>query len=420
MSSKTREKDIYTISEITAIIKGLLENSIGEFSVKGEISNFHQAASGHIYFSLKDDKASISAALFRTTHTKIKTPIKNGVEVIVHGRISVYPPRGSYQIIAQSIEELGAGSLQAQFEALKKKLKEEGLFDAKRKRKLPSMPRKIAIITSPSAAAIRDVLTVLKRRHSAVEVLVIPSLMQGETADTDIIRALDIANDSRINAELIVLTRGGGSLEDLWCFNSEKLARAIFKSRLPVVSAIGHEVDFTIADFVADLRAPTPSAAAELIVKEQDVLIEKIKDLQTDLIKAFSAYMKNKMMELDILTIRLKNPKDRIVELQIRFSEISQRLINIIKSKAKNLKDMDYHNELNKAILRNLEKKKNELKVALTAMNSLSPLKVLDRGYSLVYSKAGKIIKSAKNCSTGDEIKVRMHKGELYANVYKN
>ena len=272
--NSSNKKDPYTISEITYIIQNLLENTLGRFSVKGEITNFHPAASGHIYFSLKDEKASISVALFRSTVAKIKNiQAKNGMEVIVQGSLSVYPPRGSYQIIAQSMEAVGEGSLQAQFEELKKKLHKEGLFEEKRKRKLPSMPQKIAIITSPAGAAIQDVLTVLKRRHSGTEVLLIPSLVQGESADLEIIRGLSMANDPRINADLILLTRGGGSLEDLWCFNSEQLARAIFESRLPIVSAVGHEVDFTIADFVADFRAPTPSAAAELIVKERDAII---------------------------------------------------------------------------------------------------------------------------------------------------
>lgn len=420
MSAGAQEKNIYTISEITATIKNLLENSLDDFAVKGEVSNVHQAASGHIYFSLKDDKASISVALFRGSHTTIKAPIKNGTEVVVQGRISVYPPRGSYQIIAQSVEEIGAGSLQAQFEALKKKLHEEGLFDEKNKKELPSMPRKIAVITSPSAAAIQDVLTVLKRRYSAVEVLVIPSLVQGDAADTHIIKALDIANDKRVGADLILLTRGGGSLEDLWCFNSEKLARAIFKSKLPVVSAVGHEVDFTIADFVADLRAATPSAAAELIVKEQDALLEEIENLEDDLIKDFFNYIKNKVMALDMLTIKLKNPKDKITDLQAHFTETLQRVKTTMLNRIKTLKEMDYYTELNKSMLRSIEKKKNELDMSLAKINSLSPLKVLDRGYSLVYSKAGKLVKSAKECSIGDEIKVRMHRGELYAEVNRN
>ncbi len=258
-TKSTTEPKVISVAQLTSTIKSLLEGEVGLVTVKGEISNWRPAASGHIYFSLKDSEAVISAALFRGAAAKMKgPPIKDGMEVICRGRISVYPPRGTYQIIVENMEPVGSGSLQAQFEALKKKLFQEGLFDSARKRKIPMLPNRIVVITSPTGAAIRDVLSVLKRRFAGVNVLILPALVQGADAPAELISALKLANEKALG-DVILLTRGGGSLEDMWCFNDENLAREIFRSKIPVVSAVGHEIDFTIADFVADLRAPTPS-----------------------------------------------------------------------------------------------------------------------------------------------------------------
>jgi len=391
------EIKIVSVGQLTNSIKALLEGGIGQVSVRGEISNFKPASSGHIYFSLKDNEAAISAALFRGSAAKLKNiQMKDGLEVICHGKISVYPPRGGYQIIVDSLEPIGAGSLQAAFEALKKKLFEEGLFDSKRKKAIPLIPKRIVVITSPTGAAIRDVLSVLKRRFAGVQVLVIPTLVQGEAAEVELVSAMKTANEYMLG-DVILLTRGGGSLEDLWCFNSEALAREIFNSKIPVVSAVGHEVDFTIADFVADLRAPTPSAAAEILVKEKAAMNDIVADLQLRLIKSIKADLQHSKLRLQALTSKLKNPKDRINELRLRFDDWSERLLS--------------------ALLRSLDKRKEKIKTLGASLEALSPLRVLDRGYSLVYQQEGLLVKDAKSLKQRDELLIRFSKGSIKTEV---
>lgn len=391
------EKKVITVSQLTATIKGMLEGGIGMVSVKGEISNCKPAASGHVYFVLKDADATLSAALFRGQMSRLKNvQLKDGAEVICHGKLSVYPPRGSYQIIVDSIEAVGAGSLQAAFEALKKKLLGEGLFDLSHKKALPSMPQKIVVITSPTGAAIRDVLSVLKRRFSGIQVIIIPTLVQGEAAAADLIRALRIANEYKLG-EVILLTRGGGSLEDLWCFNSEELAREIFKSEIPVVSAVGHEVDFTIADFVADLRAPTPSAAAEILVKEKKSIDELVQELKMRLVQVTQKDLRQANNQLNAIIARLRNPKDRINELRLRFDDWSERLVS--------------------AMDRSIERRGQLLHQLQQSMQALSPLRVLERGYAIAQSNEGAIFRSAKNLKKGEEVYIRFHDGRVKTEV---
>ncbi len=390
---------IYTVSDLTDQIKDILEGSLSTVSVQGEISNFHPAASGHIYFSLKDGEASIAVVLFkgslgRGTHPSLK--MKNGLEVICHGRVSVYAPRGSYQIIAKSIEPVGEGNLQIQFENLKKKLQAEGLFAEERKRPLPEYLEKLVVITSPTGAAIRDVLAVLKRRHSGVEVMIIPSLVQGESAEKQLVEAIGIANKHKLG-DVILLTRGGGSLEDLWCFNSEKLARAIVASDIPVVSAVGHEVDFTIADFVADKRAPTPSTAAEILVKERVRLLEELDDLNQRLVHHATLILKHWQMELDTHISRLKNPKDRVHELRQLFDDWMERL--------------------QVSFLHEIQRKSKQVKEIEARLGDLSPLRVLSRGYSLVLKKDGSVVMDSSQVQRGEDIRLRLAKGELGAQV---
>lgn len=387
------EKKPLSVTQLTSSIKGLLESGIGPVSVRGEVSNFKPAASGHLYFSLKDAEATISAALFKFAASRIRgVTLKDGLELICHGKLSVYPPRGTYQLIVESVEAVGAGSLQAAFEALKKKLHAEGLFDPAKKKKLPHLPERIVVITSPTGAAIRDVLSVLRRRFAGIKVLIIPALVQGEGAVPELIQALKTANEFELG-DVILLTRGGGSLEDLWCFNSEELAREIAKSKIPVVSAVGHEIDFTIADFVADLRAPTPSAAAELLVREQAALLETITELRRSMFRAATQNIKQLKLRLEAHKSRLKNPKDRINELRIRFDEWSDRL------------------EL--AIRRNLTRRGDLLKRIDATLAALSPVAVLERGYSLAYADNGKIIRSVANVKKDDLVKIRVHDGEF-------
>ena len=387
---------IVSVGQLTASIKGILEGAMGAVSVRGEISNWRPAASGHIYFSLKDSEAVISAALFRGSSLRVKNlaALKDGVEVICRGKISVYPPRGSYQLIADSLEAVGSGGLQVQFEALKKKLQAEGLFEAGRKRAIPAFPRRIVVITSPTGAAIRDVLSVLKRRFAGVNVLLIPAVVQGVDAPREIVRALRLANEHGLG-DVILLTRGGGSFEDLFCFNDEFLAREIFSSRIPVVSAVGHEIDFTIADFVADLRAPTPSAAAELLVREQEAMIEALREIQVRVAKCARHELRQARLRLKSLAAALKNPRDRIQDLQLRFDDWSERLASAARRRV----------EKNSELLKRLE----------AGLSALSPLQVLERGYAIAFDGQGRAIRSAKRLPAGVRFELRLHDGSVAA-----
>ncbi|RZA09537.1 MAG: exodeoxyribonuclease VII large subunit [Proteobacteria bacterium] len=384
-----------TVGELTSQIKSMLEDGIGFVTVRGEISNWKPAASGHIYFSLKDSDAMISAAFFRGQAAKMRNAaVRDGVEVICRGRISVYPPRGGYQIIVESLEPVGAGTLQAQFEALKKKLHAEGLFESERKRPIPLMPERIVVITSPTGAAVRDVLSVLKRRFAGVKVLVIPCLVQGATAHKELIRALRTANEFKLG-DVILLTRGGGSLEDMWCFNDEELAREIYCSQIPVVSAVGHEVDFTIADFVADLRAATPSAAAELLVREKAALSEGVADLQHRLLKSTRHSLAQASMHLRSVSAQLKNPRDRINDLRLRFDDWAERLAN--------------------ATTAGLDRQRNRLGRLESSLNALSPLRVLERGYAIAFGPDGKAVRSSAALPPGTRFNLRLHDGAIAA-----
>lgn len=388
---------VISVGQLTTAIKDLLEGEVGSVCVRGEISNWRPASSGHIYFSLKDSEAVISAALFRGQAMRAKriSEMKDGVEVILRGKISVYPPRGTYQIIAETIEPVGAGGLQAKFEALKKKLQAEGLFAQEKKRPLPAFPQRIVVITSPTGAAIRDVLSVLKRRFSGVNVLIVPCLVQGAEAAKDLVKAMRLVNEHKLG-DVILLTRGGGSLEDLWCFNDEALARAIFESEIPVVSAVGHEVDFTIADFVADLRAPTPSAAAELLVRELDAMIETLGEIALRLENAVRNEIEGAQLILKSMVAGLKNPRDRINDLRLRFDDWAERL--------------------GTAALRSVERNNDLVKRLQGSLSALSPLKVLERGYSIAFDlKDGRAVRTVKQLPAGTRFALRLHDGTIEA-----
>lgn len=394
-SEQPRDR-VVTVGQLTASIKAILEGGVGTVSVRGELSNWRPAASGHIYFSLKDSEAVISGALFRGSAMRVKglSALKDGVEVVLRGKISVYPPRGSYQIIAESIEAVGAGGLQAQFEALKKKLQLEGLFDAERKRPLPAFPSRIVVITSPTGAAIRDVLSVLKRRFAGVNVLLIPALVQGAGAPAELVRALRQANEYKLG-DVILLTRGGGSLEDLFCFNDEELAREIYNSAIPVVSAVGHEIDFTIADFVADLRAPTPSAAAELLVQEAEAMVENLQDIQVRLVQGCRRAIQDAQLALRALAGALKNPRDRIQDLQLRFDDWSERLATAVRRRV----------ERNGELVSRMQDK----------LSALSPLRVLERGYAIAFDENGHAVRSRAALPAGARFELRLHDGAIDA-----
>jgi exodeoxyribonuclease VII large subunit len=385
----------FTVSEITARIRGTVEPAFADVWVQGEISNYRPAASGHVYFSLKDEGAMISAAVFGWGSRMRKSggfEIKDGMQVLCHGKLSVYPPRGSYQLIIDQIEPRGAGALQLAFEQLKTKLAAEGLFDPKRKRTLPSYPKRVAIVTSPSGAAIKDILTVMHRRAPQVEVLIVPAVVQGENAPEQLIRGLETVNRWSL-AEVVVLARGGGSIEDLWCFNDERLARAIAASKLPVISAVGHEIDFTISDFVSDLRAPTPSAAAEILTAHWVDFAKRLAELSRRLVDSIKRDVANRKQLLRHVAARLVNPRDRLREQAQRCDELMERL--------------------QRAILRLLEKKRDRVEQFMGKLDALSPLRVLDRGYSLVKdpSRGGRIVRSASELQPGQKLQVTFADG---------
>ncbi len=386
-----------TVTELTQKIRGVLEPSFREVWVQGEISNCRPAASGHVYFSLKDSGASISAAIFGwgARGKKPSFELRDGLEVLCRGKLSVYPPRGGYQIIVDQVEPLGAGALQLAFEQLKQKLAAEGLFEQARKRPLPAFPKKIAIVTSPSGAAIRDLLIVLKRRAPQTQVLVVPALVQGEDAPKHLVRGLEVVNRYQL-ADVVVLARGGGSIEDLWCFNDEGLARAIARSSLPVVNAVGHEIDFTIADFVADRRAPTPSAAAEILSQGWYESRENLKSLWQRMLLWIRRDLHSRRRLLEQMSARVVSPKDRLREQAQRCDELRSRL--------------------DRAIQVRLQQRRSRLELLMGRLDALSPLRVLQRGYSLALHE-GEVLKSTTQVKPGDELDLRLSDGSIRAKV---
>jgi exodeoxyribonuclease VII large subunit len=387
----------WTVTELTTRIKGVLEPAFMEVWVRGEISNYRPAASGHVYFSLKDSGACISVAIFgwgaKSSKKKVAFELKDGLEVLCRGKVSLYPPRGSYQLIVDKLEPMGAGALQVAFEQLKRKLEAEGLFDSKRKRSLPTYPSRIAVVTSPSGAAIRDMLNILARRAPHVRVTIIPAVVQGDEAPRQIIRGLELANRHQLG-DLVVLARGGGSIEDLWCFNDEELARAIARSKLPVVSAVGHEIDFTISDFVADLRAPTPSAAAELVTGFWVDATRRLKDCQERLRGAVVRDLSTRKTLLTHIAARIVSPRDKLREQAQRCDELSLRLERGIRVR--------------------LDRRRAGLEQLAAKLDALSPLRVLERGYSIVRDPAAddRVIRSAGQVRKGQELKITFYDGQ--------
>ncbi|MFH1073899.1 MAG: exodeoxyribonuclease VII large subunit [Candidatus Firestonebacteria bacterium] len=412
---------IYSVSEITRQVKSLIQQFEGIW-IEGEISNFVPHSSGHMYFSLKDEKSVIRGAFFKNANQHLKFKPGDGMMVVVHGSLDLYEKSGQYQIIVDNMEPKGVGALQLRFEQLKAELSKEGLFDAARKRKLPLLPRKIGIVTSPTGAAIRDMINVLERRFPNVHVVLNPVRVQGDGAAEEVAAAIKEMNEDG-SFEVLIIGRGGGSLEDLWAFNEEVVARAVFASKIPVVSAVGHEIDFTISDFVADLRAPTPSAAAELVIANKTDLVQKLgayeMRLTQDLKKKYLAF-KEKLewikksglamglkRTLDIFKERVANaakspaftrPKERVTQLKQEVDEFEAQL-------AKSIKHF-------------LENRRNEVKIISGKVESLNPLNILERGYS-VTTKNGKIIKDSDELKIGDEIGVRLHKGKVIGKVIK-
>lgn len=408
---------VLSVEQLSSRIKQLIEGQLGVVWVQGEISNFKAHTSGHFYFSLKDAKSQISAVMFRGNNGRLKFKPNDGLEVIVRGRVTVYEPRGNYQIVCDTMEPVGAGALQKAFEQLRDKLKAEGLFDSSRKRPIPAFPRHVAMVTSPTGAAIRDMLNVMSRRAQSVRITVVPTVVQGESAAPQIVEAMKKA--FRLpDVDCIIVGRGGGSIEDLWAFNDETLARTIASSPVPVISAVGHEIDFTIADFVADLRAPTPSAAAELVAKSSAELRNRVLSLERVLRVSLDRKLRTFVQQLHGLGRRLIDPRKRLQDLAIRNDDLLTRLDlamrNLFQRRGHRVQLLGQR--LAPPMQMHLEKRRARIARLASLLDSLSPLKVVERGYSIV-TKNGVVVKSAMNLKSGDEISIRLADGEAKASV---
>jgi exodeoxyribonuclease VII large subunit len=434
---------IWPVRELVAQVRELVEQEYGDIWVEGEISNFRPAPSGHVYFTLKDADAQLPIVLFRRQAMLLRFRPEDGLHVLVRGRVSVYEQRGQLQLVAETMEPVGAGSLQLAFEQLKQRLKAEGLFDAERKKPLPLFPHTVGIVTSPTGAVIRDFLNIVSRRHSGLNVLLCPVSVQGESAPAEIEAALAELNASHL-VDLIVLARGGGSLEDLAAFNSERVARAIALSRLPVVSAVGHETDFTIADFAADLRAPTPSAAAELITEAQHKIAEHLatqshrleraarfqllqarqrltrlpvsraESRVTTLLHRLGQRLDDATQRLDVaLTAQLRFRQNRVAELAAAVLRIDPRQ-NLAHARA-HLADL--RARLDRCLERLLQSSAASFNAFDARLHSLSPLAVLDRGYALVLSAEGALVRSTAQITAGDRVTTRLADGSFSSRV---
>jgi exodeoxyribonuclease VII large subunit len=410
-----------TVSQLNREVKQLLENGLARLWVEGELSNVARPASGHVYFTLKDDAAQVRAAFFRQRQRGPTIGFRNGDQVLVFGKISLYEPRGDYQLIVEAMEPAGEGALRRQFEVLKKKLAAEGLFDEGRKRSLPTVPRCIGVITSPSGAAIRDIISVLGRRFPSVAVIVYPAAVQGEAAPRELLAALAAAT-RRAECDVLIIGRGGGSLEDLWAFNDETLARQIAASPIPVVSAVGHEIDFTIADFVADLRAPTPSGAAELVVPDRDDWLRAIGSYARRIVRRGRRLLEERAQTLDWLGRRLatNSPQRTLARQHERLRELSRRQVQAMGQAVARPGPVlaSLSHRLRGAGPRTLARVKHRFQLADRGLMSVSPLATLERGYAIVEdATTGRVLTSAAQTAEGNAIRARLASGELTATV---
>jgi len=401
MSSKLLEgKLVLTVSQLSNVLKDLVESAFEKVYVEGEISNLKFYSSGHLYFILKDEKAQIKAIIFREVVNKIRFELQDGLKIICYGRVDYYAARGEINLIVYEVIPKGIGELQLAFEQLKRKLEQEGLFDTKRKKKIPMLPQRIGVVTSPDGAAIRDILTVIKRRFANVEILLYPVKVQGETAKYEIAEGIKFLNEKFPHLDVLLVGRGGGSIEDLWAFNEEVVARAIAASKIPIISCVGHEIDYTIADYVADLRAPTPSAAAELVVKSKEELKHKIENYAIRLVqnvKQLINFYQNKLRQ--ITTRRI------FVSPQVFYEDKIKDLLNIEK-------------KLYIFVKHFLEVNKQKINLYQEKLNLLSPQNVLSRGYAIVWYK-NSVLKNVDLLKLNDEVKVQLYKGEFLAEVKK-
>lgn len=413
------KRKIYSVAELNRAARFTLENGIGEVWVEGEISRLTRHASGHWYFTLKDAEAAVSCAIFKQNNASVLFEPKDGLKVRVLGQTSLYEPRGSYQLIIRKMEEAGKGSLQEQFEKLKAKLAAEGLFDAGRKKPLPLLPRKIGVVTSPTGAAIRDIIHVLTRRLPNIEILLAPVTVQGSGAADKIAAAVEYLN-TRDDIDILIVGRGGGSIEDLWAFNEEIVARAIAASQIPVISAVGHEIDFTISDFTADIRAPTPSAAAELAVPVKTELETRIDRLAARL----GGSLQN---QVHILRERIPGCRQTMIQTlraevrqrQQRIDESALRLTHELKNSVTVLRQHlpDFHRRMIHRLESAAAEQKQNLRRLEVQLRALGPLAVLDRGYSLTQTADGAVVRNAAQLKKGTLIRTRFAEGTVISEV---
>jgi exodeoxyribonuclease VII large subunit len=440
--------EIISVGQLNQQAKKLLENQFKGVSVLGEISNIARPSSGHIYFTLKDEDGAIRCAMFRNQNLRLNFEPQNGDQCVLKGQVSLYAPRGDYQLIVSSMQPAGAGNLMHQFEELKKKLDAEGLFDQAIKKNLPKQPKHIGIITSESTAAFQDVLTTIERRAPISQVTLIPAMVQGDTAPRVLIAALRSVlefNDLNSNPfDVIIICRGGGSIEDLWAFNNESLAREIFDFPLPIISGVGHEIDFTITDFVSDVRAPTPTAAAELVTENYFQLTDRLQEVKTNLSNLMQGLLAENSQKILLSAQSLKSPLTLLKEQSQSLDNFELRLLRAIQSITTNTKQnvqilsnqvyqssalqkfLIYKDQLNnnlkslKVQQANLiEKRKLKLQSMSSNLKAVSPLAVLDRGYAIVMNNKGQALKSSKEVKVGDILKTRLADGELISNVSK-
>ena len=389
---------VFSVSQITSLIKEILETSFRTITIEGEISNWRPSSSGHIYFTLKDNVSQIKAVIFRSAAYKLSFSPKDGDKVRCSGNVTVYAAQGNYQIVVSKMEPAGTGNILQMLEERKQKLAAEGLFDSEKKRPLPLFPQTIGVVTSPTGAAIRDILNIAKRRNPKINIIVLPAIVQGDGAAQTIIKMIEIANFYKL-CDILIVGRGGGSLEDLLPFSEENVVRAVSSSNIPVISAVGHEIDWALCDYAADFRAPTPSAAAEMAIPVlEDIKIE-LQDYKEDLYNNINRIVKNTR-----LLIKSFNPDS----LEIKFRNIQQPLLNRFENAKINL----FENIKNK-----IKDYRNIISNSKTILENASPQTILDRGYSMVTDKKGNIIRNENQVSAGDEIKITLAKGKLSASV---
>ena len=438
-----QNEEIISVGELNKSAKYILENAFNNVSVIGEISNLSRPASGHMYFTLKDEDGAIRCAMFKNQNIKLNFSPKNGDQCVLKGQVSIYAPRGDYQLIVKSIEPAGSGNLMQKFEALRKKLDDEGLFDKNKKMVMPSSPKHIAIITSPSTAAFQDIISTVQRRAPCTQISLSEATVQGENAHVSIIKALNrVINFNELNSnnkvDVVILSRGGGSIEDLWCFNNEELAREIFSFPIPTISGVGHEIDFTICDFVSDIRVPTPTASAELVSEFIYQLSDKLNNNNNKLHKSIEYIFEDIRQSINLNKSKLKNPLTLLREKSQTLDNIDLRLRqnhnNLMLKRLNKLKNMaamvnnksplsrltilqekvnNVYKSVNRVIEEKLKSKRNTLERFSKNIQILNPLSILDRGYAIIINNKGLALKSSSETDKGEKLKARLSKGSI-------